>query len=144
MRNPQAAVILLALGSIACTSDVLRETYPTAEAARAAGLFARGWVPDVLPSGSGPIIEVHNLDTNQHCSRSQVPPLAVPEVVAALETAGFARYSGSVSAPPLRACPFESSDTEGVTSLFRRSRSAGRGVEYAAVLRSGSVYTWSD
>ena len=86
MRNPQAAFILLALGSIACTSDVLRETYPTAEAARAAGLFARGWVPDVLPPGSGPIIEVHNLDTNQHCSRSQVPPLAVPEVVAALET----------------------------------------------------------
>jgi hypothetical protein len=33
-------------------------------AARKAGVIERGWVPELLPSGSTEIFETHNLDTN--------------------------------------------------------------------------------
>ena len=48
--------------------------YETVTEARSAGLFSRGWAPDVLPKGAGPVIEAHDLDTNARCFRAALQP----------------------------------------------------------------------
>jgi hypothetical protein len=38
--------------------------YANLPAARQSGIIERGWVPELLPTGSTDITEIHNLDTN--------------------------------------------------------------------------------
>ena len=60
---------LLAIGLLVLsgcgTADVLEAAYPTVEAARSDGAFARGWLPEWVPSKAIDLREVHSLDTNE-------------------------------------------------------------------------------
>jgi hypothetical protein len=63
MRAFYIAVPLL-FTTIGC-SDFHESAYPTAEAARHAGVVERGWLPQVLPARATEIRERHNVDTNE-------------------------------------------------------------------------------
>ena len=54
----------LALTALSCGPEELDTYYSSVEAARTAGAFKRGWLPDVLPHDARDIRERHNLDTN--------------------------------------------------------------------------------
>ena len=56
------ATVLLVLA--AGCSDVVAERYASVEDARRAGLFDRGWLPDVLPPSAHDIEVRHDLDLN--------------------------------------------------------------------------------
>lgn len=57
------AIIALVLVSAGC-SDSVTERYATIDDARNAGLFERGWLPDVLPSSTRDIEVRNDLDLN--------------------------------------------------------------------------------
>ena len=116
--------------------------YETVTEARSAGLFSRGWAPDVLPKGAGPVIEAHDLDTNARCFRAALQPDSAGAVRFALSLAGFA--SGGEAATwqePEGFCPFSRSDVEEGRFLHRRK--GKRGIEYAALGNEGMLYYWS-
>ncbi len=71
-------VAILSLALASCTRVSGR--FEDVSAAEREGFFDRGWLPDVLPIGAGPIVEVHDLDTNARCSRSGLPPCPIPEL----------------------------------------------------------------
>jgi len=74
MRRPLliiAGSILLLIGAFMARKAIGsldRETqlshYANLPAARQSGIIERGWVPEIMPSGSTDISETHNLDTN--------------------------------------------------------------------------------
>ena len=90
--------------STSCTR--ISERFEDASAAEREGFFERGWLPDVLPRSAGPIVDLHDLDTNARCSRSVFPTLAGQEVEDALRRKGFSDYSGALPRLPFRGCPF--------------------------------------
>lgn len=52
---------------LAGCSDVVTDSYPTLEDAREARLFARGWLPDILPASTERLKVSNNLDlSNSH------------------------------------------------------------------------------
>lgn len=60
----RAVVASLLLATFSCEREELETQYPSVDAARTAGAFTRGWLPDVLPDDARNIWERHNLDTN--------------------------------------------------------------------------------
>lgn len=117
-------------------------TYDTVDAARSDRLFERGWVPDVLPPGSGPIIEAHDLDTSSRCSKSSFSVNANRDVQAALRSLGFEAEPGERLPVPIGICPFDAGEVAngGVALVRQAGQSGGREV---AVLAKGSLYFWS-
>lgn len=61
--NAWLYLFLAALALTGC-SEVVTSRYKTIEEARAAGLFERGWLPDVLPTSSINIVTRNDLDLN--------------------------------------------------------------------------------
>ena len=116
--------------------------YESVEAARADGLFLRGWLPDVLPPHSGPIVEAHDLDTNAGCSRSSFPPHLTAELRISLLKAGFRDGGTPPQSLPLSICPFEALDIEEPDYVFIRTPNPSGPEEFAAVA-SGILYLWS-
>lgn len=57
-----AFIAFKAIGSL--DPDIQSSYYANLPAARLAGEIERGWVPELLPSGSTDISETHNLDAN--------------------------------------------------------------------------------
>ena len=51
-----------AIGSL--DPEIKFSHYANLPAARQSGIIERGWVPEIMPSGSTDISETHNLDTN--------------------------------------------------------------------------------
>lgn len=62
MKPRMSSCLLLTL--LSCGLDVQEVHYADVAAARSAGAFARGWLPDVLPDDARDISERHDLDTN--------------------------------------------------------------------------------
>ena len=136
---PVCCLVALALLG-GCETKQVR--YDTVAEARNAGLFSRGWAPDVLPEGAGPLTESHNLDTNARCFRATFPRDSLDVVRSALVRAGFATVSSATAWPsPEEFCPFLRSDTE-ASRLLRRSTGQSQD-EYAALHDSGLLYYWS-
>jgi hypothetical protein len=116
--------------------------YNTVAEARSAGLFSRGWAPDVLPEGAGPLAESHNLDTNARCLRATFSPDSLEIVRSALMQVGFSADSEATAPPsPNEFCPFSHSDVQ-AGRLLRRSKEQSQ-YEYAALHDSGLLYYWS-
>ncbi len=81
-----------------------RVRYADVAAARAAGLFAEGWLPDVLPDAAGPIDHARDAARPGHCARAVFPTRARAAVETALLDYGF---DVTVAALPARdGCPF--------------------------------------
>lgn len=49
---------------VASCSDVVIQRYATYEEAQQQGVFARGWLPEILPASSSDIATTNNLDLN--------------------------------------------------------------------------------
>jgi hypothetical protein len=117
-------------------------TYETIDAARSDRLFDRGWVPDVLPPGSGPIIEAHDLDTNGRCSKSQFPGDGASGVHEALLGLGFEPFRDEPPTPSLSICPFSVSDLDQGRAALSRAPAQSDDREFA-VLADGVLFFWS-
>ena len=116
-------------------------SFETVAEAREAGLYTRGWAPDVLPDGAGPIGEAHDLDTNARCLTAAVPSESLATVEAALEAEGFVTVNSAADSQPEDFCPFVTADLAG-TRLLHRDR-GDLGIEYAALSEAGTFYYWS-
>ena len=57
-----AFIAFKAIGSL--DPDIQSSHYANLAAASQSGIIERGWVPELLPTGSTDILETHNLDTN--------------------------------------------------------------------------------
>ena len=117
--------------------------YENCGAARADELFGPGWVPDVLPSACGPIIEAHDLDTNAWCSRSNFAPAAAAQVRISPGALGFTPHDGEVPETPFARCSFSSEQVRGTATLRRPGGGLLNDFEYAAVSNDGVLYFWS-
>jgi hypothetical protein len=127
------AIHLVAALSLACDTALTR--YESIKHARADKLFERGWVPDVLPDDGGPLVEVHDWDTNDGCAIAQFSAADIDGVLTALSRKGFERYSGPFPSSHL-SCPFEEKDLAHAPIRFRRRNPSGV-TEYAAIDRRG-------
>jgi hypothetical protein len=138
---PVCCLIALALFG-GCETKQVR--YDTVAEARNAGLFSRGWAPDVLPEGAGPIAESHNLDTNARCFRATFSPDSLEAVQSALVQEGFATDSKTTAAwpSPEEFCSFSRSDVEAGQLLYRSTEQSQ--YEYAAVRGDSLLYFWSN
>lgn len=130
---------LLLSSVLAC--ERVSERYGDAASARRAGIFERGWLPDVLPSNAGPIVAVHDLDTNARCSRSEFPPAAKTEVHSRLLELGFHRLDGSLPGLPFKACPFTLEMAHGTGVILVRP--GAREIEIAAIDTAGILLFWT-
>jgi hypothetical protein len=113
------------------------KSYATHEAAQADRLFERGWVPNVLPQGAGPIVEAHDLDTNARCSKSALPPGGFAEVSEALVALGFRPSSMQPQPLPFAKCPFHLDEalSSGASLLVAPGQHA--------VVTESAFYFWS-
>jgi hypothetical protein len=116
-------------------------SFETVAEAREAGLYVRGWAPDVLPDGAGPIEEAHDLDTNARCLAATMPSESLATVRAALEAEGFVALSTAADRQPEAFCPFAAAGLA-ETRLLHRDR-GDLGMEYAALGAAGTFYYWS-
>lgn len=132
-------VAALSVLAVACgpADEFQINRYSTLEAARADRLFERGWVPDVLPQGAGPIVEAHDLDTNARCSKSGLPPGGSAEVSEALMSLGFESSSRRPEPLPFLSCPFDLDEAmaSGASLLVARDEHA--------VVTERTLYFWS-
>jgi hypothetical protein len=98
MKVRQAFLGILMLTGTACT-DEQDASYPDVPAARSAGAFDRGWIPEIVPDGATNIREAHNLDTSATwaCFDAGTELPAVREKIAHL---GGHRVSATVGAGP--------------------------------------------
>lgn len=124
---------------VGCETEVTR--FATAAEAREAGLYARGWAPDVLPHNAGPIDEAHDLDTNARCLKAAFPSDSLGAVRSALAGEGFVTRSAAADHQPEGFCPFSAADLGGIQLLHRDRDDLG--LEYAAVSEAGTLYYWS-
>lgn len=137
------ATLGLVLCALACgLGEFQVNTYPTLAEARSDRLFERGWVPDVLPPGAGPIVEAHDIDTNARCSRSSFPSESSARVAQALRAIGFETYSGELPPLPFSRCPFSIEHAQATGAALRNANgsASSRGV---AVVAEGVLYFWS-
>lgn len=130
MARALLGVCLLILAACSRVS----ERFENVRAAQKAGFFERGWLPEVLPREAGPIQAVQDLDTNAHCSRSELPVVSVPEVQEALLEQGFTPHDGPPPKLPFSGCPFEFSSV--VNAKLILTRVTELQVEHAAVVES--------
>ena len=134
-------VAVLACSAVSCAR--ISERFEDASAAEREGFFRGGWLPDVLPKDAGPIVEVHDLDTNARCSRSDFPTASSSEVEDSLRQQGFDTYTAPLPAPPFKNCPFDLEDAQGADVVLTRTSSLER--EFAAIGRSpGVLLFWAD
>jgi hypothetical protein len=141
VRSIRCFILLFAL---ACDpfAEFQVNNYPTLEAAQSDLLFERGWVPDVLPAGAGPIVEAHDLDTNARCSKSVFRADASSQVSDALRASGFEEFSGELPPIPFSQCPFSLESARSGGSVFLNTRGATSDREFA-VVAGGVLYFWS-
>jgi hypothetical protein len=133
--------IVVAACSIGC-SDVSVKRYKSVKDARADRLFDRGWVPDVLPDEAGPLIEAHNIDTNDVCAKAEFEPPMLDSVLSAVAMKGFQHDEGPLAPTPPRACPFRDADITKDWLRFRKADSGGPN-EFIAVDKGGTLLYWS-
>ncbi len=106
------------------------ERFDDVAAARAAGLFADGWVPAVLPPDAGPIDSARDATRPGHCARGVFDPSARPSVESGLLDYGFDAERDAL--PPRAGCPFAPPAGEGARR-FRNSDGPDENDRFAVV-----------
>jgi hypothetical protein len=142
LRTWAGACALVVGFSAASCSDTFVTRYDTVSAARADRLFERGWLPDVFPAESGPIVESYDVDTNARCARVTFSAASRVRIQAALSAAGFEATRPPTRKPELRQCPFSGVDADAAPTLLMRRRREFGDLEFAAVF-PGELLYWS-
>jgi len=97
-----ALVGVLGVALAACVGPLAEELethYADVAAARRAGAFSRGWLPEIVPDEAVDIWEMHNLDTNNTWACFSTPE-GPERTRALLKEMGARRVTGPVSAGP--------------------------------------------
>ena len=92
----------LALGATACIgpfSEDIESHYVDAAAARRAGAYERGWLPEFVPPSATDISELHNLDSNRTWACFSNPG-SLELLRSLLEKQGATRMTGPISGGP--------------------------------------------
>ena len=95
------SLVLVSITLVGC-QDTVTTTYETLTAARAGGLFARGWLPDVLPPSAHSITTSNNLDLNISTGKFSLAPAESRDLYKRLSAGApqhtkFADWSDTVS-----------------------------------------------
>jgi len=81
-----AVIFATALAGAGCgNTDVVTNSYPTLDEARAAGAIAPGRMPDTLPSGSHDLREARDLDTQRRWGLFSFPSAQQDQLLAMLD-----------------------------------------------------------
>ena len=104
------AVGLCSAGGTTGCGERLVERHETVTQARREGVFARGWVPDILPDTATELVALYDLDTNARCAGARFDPGDRAAIRGSATTLGFAVYRGARPGPPLKGCPLLPSD----------------------------------
>lgn len=107
-----------------------RQGFADVAAARAAGVFAEGWLPEVLPPDAGPIESARDATRPGHCARGVFAASARASVERALLEYGFDAFRGAL--PPRSGCPFAPPEDEGA-HRFRNGEGPDDSERYAVV-----------
>ena len=74
--------------------------YADRVAAEAAGVFARGWLPETIPPGAQDLREVHDLDSNERWVYFRAPEAELRQLVSTLAVSSYDAVAVSPSQPP--------------------------------------------
>lgn len=88
--------LIVALLLLFGCNETMSSQYANYQEAKDDDLFKRGWVPDVLPTNTGPIEETHNVDTNERCAEAVVPVDSIPNIEENLLTKGYSLFDSSL------------------------------------------------
>ena len=135
MPARSCALILIMIAATSCTR--VSEQFEDASVARQEGFFEQGWLPDVLPKEAGPIVEIHDLDTNARCSRTDLPTTFTSQVESSLRQEGFATYTSTLPDPPFNNCPFTVETAQRADIILMRKSPLEK--EVAVLNRSSGV-----
>lgn len=134
------AVLAVVCASLSCLR--VSERFEDMQEAEREGFFEKGWLPAVLPKEAGPIVEIHDLDTNARCSRSEFPVQHAAVVETSLRQLGFGKHEGRLPALPFSGCPFSLEIAEDPDIVLTRKNLGQH--EFAAILRSqGAMLFWA-
>ena len=136
-----ALVMAASLVTVGC-SDRFEQRWKTVAEARRADLFARGWVPDILPNNAGPLVEVHNLDTNARCASARFAAADLASVRRSAAAVGFLPYDGERPGPPLAGCVFLNGDALDAGEVLRRPAYDNAESDFL-ILADGRMHFWS-
>ncbi len=117
------------------------QRYDSVAAARTAGLFADGWIPDVLPAAAGPLVESHDLDSGARCARAVFPKAQRSALVHALLEYGYDLFRGE-ALPSQDTCPFPVNELRAPGERFRNSDGSSA-FELFAFVGEDIVVLWS-
>lgn len=115
-----------------------RVQYATLADARRAELFARGWLPDVLPEGAGPIAVARDPESSARCGRAVFPGAGRTALVEALLEFGFDAFVAEPPAP--RGCPFRPPAAGPKRRVFRNGE--GDAQPAFAAVGDGVLFFW--
>ena len=93
------AITIAIFGCVGPFSEDFESQYPDVKAARAAGAFQRGWLPEIVADDSIAIREMHNIDTNLTWG-CFVSPSGTEKIREKLKGLGASRSPGPVSSGP--------------------------------------------
>ncbi|MGV3518580.1 hypothetical protein [Luteitalea sp.] len=139
-----AVATLWALTTVAagCGEFRIVHRYETLADARRDGVFARGWVPDILPATATALVELHDLDTNARCAGARFQPVDRSSIRSTAMAVGFAVHEGARPAPPFRGCPFLIGNIMKADEVLRRDGSTG--AEFLILTTDGQMHFWSN
>ena len=136
------AVGLCSAASMASCGERVVERHATVTEARRAGVFARGWLPDILPDTATGLVALYDLDTNARCAGARFDPRGRAAIRGAATTLGFAVYPGARPGPPFKGCPFLVGNVIEADEVLRRD--GGWSSEFLILTADGQMYFWSN
>lgn len=126
---------------VGCIGERTAQRWETVAEARKDGVFARGWVPDILPDTATALVELHDLDTNARCAGARFAPPDQRAVRESAEAIGFVLHEGERPAPPFSGCPFLLGNILKADEVLRRRDTGGS--EFLILTVDGQMHYWS-
>ena len=114
--------------------------YETIADARTDIIFKRGWVPDVLPDQSGPLIETHDLDTNSVSACANFASSDFDLITTQLENFGFAKGPDTLRIGTMVCDAPIGGEPSSEFTTFERQRNGTEEREIVILYRVGKFY----
>jgi hypothetical protein len=126
---------------VCCVGERTVNRWETVAEARRDGVFARGWVPDILPDSATALVGLHDLDTNARCAGARFQPRERRPVRDAAEAIGFVVHEGERPSQPFTGCPFLIGNIVRADEVWRRDETGAS--EFLILTADGQMHDWS-